>query len=387
MGAWIHRIETLLPEFSFTQEEASAKMQEWARDEREKRLVRAIYRTSGIERRHAVVKNYDGGNPGSFFRVGPDGSLAGPGTAARNDIFASESRRLSVELARKILSGSAGFGAADVTHVVTVSCTGFYNPGSDYFIVRELGMIPSTQRYHLGFMGCYAAFPALRMAAQFCEADPDAVVLVLCVELCSLHLQLSGTEDTILANSLFADGAAAAIVRGRKPSPGNPAYRIDGFRCTLVPDGERDMAWRIGDHGFDIALSSYVPKIIGANLREFVEPSLLSSGTSIGDVDVWAVHPGGKSILDQVQRCLVLRPEQLRESREVLRRYGNMSSASILFVLAEILGRSCGRAEETVCAVAFGPGLTVEMALLSALRDPAGEPDGRAGVEPVAVRG
>lgn len=386
MGAWIHRIETLVPEFSFTQEEASAKMQEWARDEREKRLIRAIYRSSGIERRHAVVKEYDRGDPGSFFRAGPDGSLAGPGTAARNDIFASESRKLSIDLARKILSGCPGIGAADVTHVITVSCTGFYNPGPDYFIVRELGMAHSTQRYHLGFMGCYAAFPGLRMAAQFCEADPGAVVLVLCVELCSIHLQLSGTEDTILANSLFADGAGAAIVSGRKPQPGGVACRIEGFRSTLVPGGERDMAWRIGDHGFDISLSSYVPKIIGANLREFVEPSLGSSGASIGDVDVWAVHPGGKSILDQVQRCLGLRPEQIRESREVLRRHGNMSSASILFVLAEILGRSAGAEEETVCAVAFGPGLTVEMALLAALRDPSGVSAGRAGGEPVAVQ-
>lgn len=385
MGAWIHRIDTLLPEFSYTQEEASAKMQEWARDEREKRLIRAIYRSSGIEHRYAVIKDYDGGDPGSFFRAGPDGNREGPGTAARNDIFASESRKLSVDLARKILTGSPGIGAGDVTHVVTVSCTGFYNPGPDYYIVRDLGMSLSTQRYHLGFMGCYAAFPALRMAAQFCEADPRAVVLVLCLELCSLHLQLNGTEDTILANSLFSDGAGAAVISAREPLPGRAAYRIDGFRSTLVPGGERDMAWRIGDHGFDIALSSYVPKIIGANLREFVEPSLSSSGTSIVDVDVWAVHPGGKSILDQVQKCLGLRTEQVRESREVLRRYGNMSSVSILFVLAEILGRSAGAGEEKVCAVAFGPGLTVEMALLAVLQDPSGASAGGAGGEPIAV--
>lgn len=387
MGAWIHRIETLLPEFSFSQEEASAKMQEWARDEREKRLIRAIYRSSGIERRHAVVKNFDGGDPGSFFRAGPDGSLAGPGTAARNDIFASESRPLSVALAKKILDNCPGIGADDVTHVITVSCTGFYNPGPDYYIVRELGMSPRTQRYHLGFMGCYAAFPALRMAAQFCQADPKAVVLVQCLELCSLHVRLSGTEDMILANSLFADGAAASIVSAREPSPGRSAYRIDGFCSTLVPDGEKDMAWRIGDHGFDIALSSYVPKIIGANLREFVEPSLAASGVPIGGVDLWAVHPGGKSIIDQVQRSLDLRPEQVRASREVLRRYGNMSSVSILFVLAEILDQPAGAGEEKVCAVAFGPGLTVEMALLGALRTPSDAPTARAGERQAALTG
>ncbi len=374
MGAWIHRIDTVLPGFSYTQEEASGKMQEWARDERERRLVRAIYRNSGIERRYTVIGDYDGNNPGSFLRTGPDGTLRGPGTASRNAIYASESRTLSVALARKVLRDCPGIGSEDVTHVVTVSCTGFVNPGPDYFVVRDLGMSPATQRYHLGFMGCYAAFPALRMAAQFCEAKPDAVVLVLCLELCSLHLQLSGTEDAILANSLFSDGAAAAVVSAREPVPGNRAYRIDGFRSTLVPSGEQDMAWRIGDHGFDIALSSYVPKIIGANLGEFVATSLAANGTSIADVDFWAIHPGGKSILDQAQKSLGLSPEQVLASREVLRGYGNMSSASVLFVLAEILGQPAGGDESKVCAMAFGPGLTVEMALLAAVRVPPGAP-------------
>ncbi len=386
MAVWIHRIDSLLPDFSFTQEEASAKMQEWARDERERRLIRAIYRSSGIERRHAVIRNYDGDAPDSFFRAGPDGSMKGPGTAARNAIFASESRHLSVALARKTLDNCPGVDAGDVTHVVTVSCTGFYNPGPDYYIVRDLGMSLGTERYHLGFMGCYAAVPALRMAVRFCEADPGAVVLVQCLELCSLHLKLSGTEDMILANSLFSDGAAAAIVSAREPAPGQSAYRIDGFHSTLVPGGEQDMAWRIGDNGFDIALSSYVPKIIGANLREFVEPSLSVTGMSIADVDLWAIHPGGKSIIDQAQRCLSLRPEQVRESREVLRKYGNMSSVSILFVLAEILERQGEAGEETVCAVAFGPGLTVEMALLSVLRTASGIRDDRAGRERSAVK-
>ncbi|MDX1815616.1 MAG: type III polyketide synthase [Thermodesulfobacteriota bacterium] len=386
MAVWIHRIDSLLPEFSFTQEEASAKMQEWARDERERRLIRAIYRNSGIERRHAVIKNYDGDAPDSFFRAAPDGSMKGPGTAARNAIYASESRHLSVALARKTLDNCPGVDAGDVTHVVTVSCTGFYNPGPDYYIVRDLGMSLGTERYHLGFMGCYAAFPALRMAVRFCEADPGAVVLVQCLELCSLHLKLSGTEDMILANSLFSDGAAAAIVSAREPAPDQNAYRIGGFHSTLVPGGEQDMAWRIGDNGFDIALSSYVPKIIGANLREFIEPSLSVTGLSIADVDRWAIHPGGKSVIDQAQRCLSLRPEQVRESREVLRKYGNMSSVSILFVLAEILERQGEAGEETVCAVAFGPGLTVEMALLSVLRAASGIPGGRTGRQRSAVK-
>ncbi len=384
MATWIHRIETILPRFSFSQEAAGAKMQEWAPDERTRRIIRALYRQSGIQRRHSVVTTFDSEGPDGFFQPGPGGALQGPGTAARNDVFARESRRLSVELARRTLESCPGVRPADVTHVVTVSCTGFYNPGPDYYIVKELGIPQSAERYHLGFMGCYAALPALRMAAQFCAANPDALVLVVCLELCTLHLQLKPEEDNLLANSLFADGAAAAIVSARAPAPGESAYRIGDFHSALVISGEQDMTWRIGDRGFDIALSSYVPKIIGANLREFIEPSLARSGLAPGDVITWAVHPGGKSIIDQVQASLGLRPEQVRSSREVLRDYGNMSSATILFVLREILRQPSGGTGENVCAVAFGPGLTIEMALLQAVRaesSEAGDPGAGKAVE------
>lgn len=372
MTAWIHRIDTIVPEFSFLQAAASAKMQEWAPDERTRRIIRALYRQSGIEKRHSVVTNFGVEGPDGFFRPGPDGSRTSPGTAERNDLFVRESRRLSSALARNLVDACPGVGPADITHIITASCTGFYNPGPDYHIVRDLGIPQSAERYHLGFMGCYAAFPALRMAAQFCEADPDAVVLVMCLELCSLHLQLKPEEDCLLANSLFADGAGAAIVSGRQPPPGGLAYRVGDFHSALVTSGEQDMAWRIGDHGFDIALSSYVPKLIGANIREFVEPSLARGGASLGDVGTWAVHPGGKAIIDQVQGSLGLTAEQVRASREVLRDYGNMSSATIFFVLRDILHRPSPAAGETVCAMAFGPGLTVEMALLEAVRTGAG---------------
>jgi predicted naringenin-chalcone synthase len=368
MTAWIHRLDTLVPDFSFSQDDASEKMQAWARDERERRLVRAVYRNSGIERRHSVLRNYDGEGEGAFFRRGPDGVLVGPGTAARNAIFADASRDMSVRLARKTLENARGFLPAEITHVVTVSCTGFYNPGPDYFIVRELGLSEATQRYHLGFMGCYAAIPALRMAAQFCEADPGAVVLVMCLELCTLHLQLTGSEDNLLANSLFADGAAAAVVAARRPEPGVPALKLGSFRSALVPGGERDMAWSIGDRGFDIALSSYVPKLIAGNIAALVAPALDAAGLSLPGIGRWAVHPGGKAIIDQVQRSLGLSAEQVRASRGVLRRYGNMSSATILFVLDQLLHEPSAEPEEQLCAVAFGPGLTVEMAALKAHR-------------------
>jgi len=365
---WVQHIETSVPEYSYYQEYASEKMQEVYKEKREKRLIRAIYRNSGIEKRHTVVTTFEDGVADGFFKAGSNGDIYGPGTAERNDIFARESHPMAVDLARKVIANCPDISPNDITHVITASCTGFYNPGLDYHIVQELSLPYSTQRYHLGFMGCYAAFPALRMATQFCEANPDAVALVMCLELCSLHLQLNRGQDFLLANSLFADGAGAAIVSAREPDEDHSAYQIGDFNSTLVPSGKDDMTWSIGDTGFDISLSSYVPKIIGANVSQLIEPVLAKQNLNLEDVDTWAVHPGGKAIIDRVQERLSLSPEQVRASREVLRQYGNMSSATILFVLQEILRQPSELSSEKVFTMAFGPGITVETALLRAKR-------------------
>ena len=248
--------------------------------------------------------------------------------------------------------------------MVTASCTGFFNPGIDYLLCRELGLAGNTQRFHLGFMGCYAAFPALNMAAQFCQANPQAVVLVMGLELCTLHLQINGSEDTILANSLFADGAGAALVSARSPQPGNATFRVCDFDSALIPSGREAMAWSIGDLGFDISLSSYVPKIIGAGIADVLQPLLTRNTLSTRDIQRWAVHPGGKSIVDKVAASLELSPDQVLPSRDVLRTFGNMSCATIFFVLKETLAKPAVEDREKVCAIAFGPGLTVETALL-----------------------
>jgi len=368
MSVWIQHIETMTPETVFSQEYASSKMQEWADDERQRRMVRALHRKSGIDKRHSVITSFDKNLPDDFFPLEADGKRRELSTGERNKIYTRESQRLAVNLARQAIANCPGLEPAEITHVVTVSCTGFCNPGPDYHIVNELGLSHATQRYNLGFMGCYAAFPGLRMAKQFCKADPEAVVLVMCLELCTLHLQLNGGEDSMLANSLFADGAAAAIVSARTPQEGQSCYQLGDFHSGLIPSGKDDMAWAIGDLGFDIALSSYVPKIIGANIRDAVRPVLASRQLELEDITTWAVHPGGKAIVDKVAASLNLTDEQVAASRKVLRQYGNMSSATVLFVLHEILSQKGSPRNEEVCAMAFGPGLTVEMGLLQAQR-------------------
>jgi len=364
MSVWIHHIETAVPEGCYSQADIGERILGWTVDERDKRLVRMLYRSSGIDNRHSVIPDWGE----SFFIPTEDGVFRQPSTGERNDIYTREGKKLAVDLGHKLMAAAPEFSPEDITHVITASCTGFSNPGIDYFLCQELGLAGNTQRYHLGFMGCYAAFPALRMATQYCQANPDAVVLVMCLELCSLHLQINGSEDTILANSLFSDGAGAVLVSARPPQAGLATYRIDDFDSALIPSGKDAMAWSIGDLGFDISLSSYVPKIIGAGINDLLQPLLTRNELTIQDIDRWAVHPGGKSIVDKVKASLELSAEQVLPSRTVLKDFGNMSSTTILFVLKETLSQPAVADREQVCAMAFGPGLTVEMALLQAAR-------------------
>jgi predicted naringenin-chalcone synthase len=344
------------------------------------RLVGTCFDSAAIDTRHTAVAELTmdsrADNP-QFFDPGT-GLLLSPSTKARNDIFATEATKLFIESARKALDACAGINPLDITHLVTVSCTGFFNPGPDYKIVRALGLDPAVQRYHLGFMGCYAAFPALRAAKSFCEADPDAVVLVVCAELCSLHVRTSNDPDTIMGSALFADGAAAAIVTAREVPGEPPLMRLDHFETVLTPVGEDSMAWNIGDEGFEMVLGNYVPHIIGDHIIGALEPLLSRESALAGlpyrDIRHWAIHPGGRSILDKVQARLELSDEQLVPARETLRNFGNMSSATVLFVLRHILDLPAagggGAGDERICSMAFGPGLTVETALFTKLSSP-----------------
>ncbi|MBE7954966.1 type III polyketide synthase [Microbacterium sp. R1] len=345
------------------------------------RIVTTSFNVSGIDTRHTVIDELspdsDVTDPVFFDRR--TGMLLAPGTKARNDFYTREATVLFVEAARRAIDADPDLRPADVTHVITVSCTGFHAPGPEYEIVRALGLSDAVQRFHFGFMGCYASMPALRAASQFCAADENAVVLVVSVELCTLHLRTSENPDTIVASSLFADGAAAGIVTARDlPSPVS-ALRLDRFHTAIAPEGEKDMAWTIGDTGFEMILSTAVPQIIGETiigaLRPLYSPEedlgQAFEGGGVGEaVQHWAIHPGGRSILDKVQERLNLSDAQLHPAREVLRNNGNMSSATVLFILKRILEEEGARAGDRVSAMAFGPGLTAESALMTVVAPP-----------------
>ncbi|MCH1884161.1 type III polyketide synthase [Agrococcus sp. ARC_14] len=341
------------------------------------RIVSTSFGVSGIERRYTVIDELTLEGPAAeepefFDRT--SGRLLDPGTRLRNDRYETHASRLYVEAGRAALDAVDGITAADVTHVITVSCTGFYAPGPDFVLARDLGLRAGVQRYHLGFMGCYASVPALRLARQLCEADAEAVVLVVSVELCTLHLRTSNDPDTIVATSLFGDGAGAALVSARPLDEGERAFQLDAFATRTTPQGEGAMAWRIGDHGFEMVLSNAVPSLIGEHVTGAIAP-LLESEPALGAaldeerageaIEHWAIHPGGRSILDKVESTLRLTEAQLVPARETLRDYGNMSSATVLFVLERILRDPAAVDGDRVVAMAFGPGLTVESALLT----------------------
>jgi predicted naringenin-chalcone synthase len=335
------------------------------------RMASAAFNGSGIDRRYTVLQEMDGleSAEAPLFFDASTGLVLSPSTGLRNRVYAQEATGLFVRAAARALAACEGVEAADVTHVITVSCTGFFAPGPDYKIVRALGLRSDVARSHLGFMGCFAAFPALRQAKHICEAEPDAVVLVVSAELCTLHVRIADDLDTILGASLFGDGAAAAVVTGRDDGSTRPVLRLDRFATALTPVGEEAMAWNIGDNGFEMVLGTYVPHIIDEHIIGALAPLLAGDpslqGLPAAHIPHWAIHPGGRSILDKVESKLQLSPEQLAPARETLRDYGNMSSATVLFVLKHILDQPSVDAEERICAMAFGPGLTVESALMT----------------------
>lgn len=364
---WIQHIETLVPESSYTQDYACEVMQTWTQSRKSKRYIKQVYAASQIDKRHSVVKDFGKAGSDSLSLYSNNEAEEEPSTGERNDIYTTESRILIRKIAQQTMANCPSISCADITHLITVSCTGFYNPGPDLEVIEALDLPAEVQRFHLGFMGCYAAFSALKMAHQFCQANPDANVLIICIELCTLHLRLKDDLDSILANSVFADGAAGVLVNNQAPEPGSRTFELGHFCSDIAPEGARDMAWDIGNYGFNLVLSKYIARIIGAEIESIISKALSQNHLKLEGIDTWAVHPGGRAILDKIETSLQIRPEQISASRKILAEYGNMSSPTILFILSDILTDPKTRDGDQLCAMAFGPGLTIETATLNAI--------------------
>jgi predicted naringenin-chalcone synthase len=357
---------TATPERSITQADAATLAAGFhnAAPGRERTLA-AIYRQTRIRSRGSVLLEEPSCEPfaQTFYPPAIDDHATGPTTAARMDRYQKAAGLLACQAGARALE-AADVRPAEVTHLVTCSCTGFANPGVDLEAVAGLGLPATVQRTHVGFMGCHGAFNALRVADAFATADPRAVVLVICVELCSLHFQYGPRVDHVVANSIFADGAGAAVGVGALHARGaeQGSWRIVGQASRILPDSAEQMAWMIGDHGFEMSLSAQVPTAIAAHIQPLVAAGLAAHGLTMADVGSWAVHPGGPRVLASVAEALALDAGALDVSQHVLAWHGNMSSATILFILERLI--AAGAATPCV-ALAFGPGLTAELAVLT----------------------
>jgi predicted naringenin-chalcone synthase len=295
----------------------------------------------------------------------PHADPRGPGTGTRIAEWASAARPLAAEAAGKALE-DAGISPEQVTHVVTASCTGFSAPGVDQWLIWDLGLPVSCRRTHLGFMGCHASINSLAVADAFARSQPGAVVLMTAVEICTAHMHYGSRIDRLIANSIFADGAAAAVVTCDAPEN---APRIATSGSTLVDNTADEVAWIVGDNGFEMTLSPSVPKHLRREVGPWVRSWLAQSGLTPEHVGGWAIHPGGPRIVEAIAQALHLSPEACEHSCDVLRQHGNMSAATVMFVMHRLRNAGVPR---PWAAMSFGPGLAGEALLFVDAHHPHG---------------
>jgi len=330
----------------------------------DERGINALYRMSTVQSRGSVLLQGDAISPvasplaQSFYPQAESPEERGPTTGERNQRFASEAVPLAQQAAEEALR-QGNISPLEITHLIVVTCTGFQSPGLDVRLIETLGLPAQTERVQVGFMGCHAAINALRVARGLIAADPLSQVLIVCVELCTLHYQYGWETDRVVSNAIFADGAAAMVISNAESSELLPKIVATG--SILIADSQDAMTWQIGDHGFEMTLSAEVPGIIQSELKAFLIPWLARHALTPEDIAGWAVHPGGPRILRSVQTSLQLSDDDLAASRRVLASHGNMSSPTMIFILDQFMK---DQRDRPWLMLGFGPGLEVEVALI-----------------------
>lgn len=358
--ARILAIGTALPAYAYDQAslaETLLQLVSLAPDDAKR--FRRMSAGSGIATRHSVLPDY---RPGAERRMYPASAdfEPTPPLEARMATFHAEALPLAVRAIENSLAQVPELTRDQITHLIAVSCTGMVAPGLDLMLLKALELPAHTHRTAVHFMGCYAAMHGLKQADAICRADPESLVLVVCVELCTLHFQKDPSPDNLAASLLFADGAAAALVAGEAVPVASPApgLQLAGFYAEVALAGWQDMAWQLSGQGFLMKLSAYVPELLRQGIRALIQRGLSNLELEQNQIDHWALHPGGRKILELAMQELELPPGALDAAYAVLRDCGNMSSPTVLFVLARLWPEFI--AGQKVLAAAFGPGLTME---------------------------
>ncbi|NQZ74888.1 MAG: type III polyketide synthase [Ekhidna sp.] len=364
MATFINSIGTSLPDHRASQDRiADFMVNHLQLDNREERKLRVLYKATGIKHRFSVLKDFSQDlNGKSFFKE----DHAFPSAKPRMLVYEENAIVLAENACLEAISLS-GVNKDHITHLVAVSCTGMYAPGLDIELVDRLNLNTSTQRTSINFMGCYAAFNAMKVANSIVSSDKNATVLIVCVELCSIHLQQKKDDENLLANAIFGDGAAAMIVSSKAK---NRSLEMVNFFNDLALHARDEMGWYIGDHGFEMHLSAKVPDVIKEGIGELTDRLLNKIALNIEDVHFFAIHPGGKRILDVIEEKLKITKAQNNPAREILKTHGNMSSPTVLFVLKHILDKAkVEDNDKNILSFAFGPGLTLESTVLKTYID------------------
>lgn len=348
-------IGTAVPAYCHQQLDILQFMQTvYATTETDKRKLRFLYQQSGIKQRYSVIADYSRPTEDWKFYPQTENLEPFPSLEQRMIVFNKQAPLLSVDAIRDCLNHVHDI--KKITHLITVSCTGMSAPGLDLQILELMDLGKSISRTSVNFMGCYAAIHAMKIADAICKADKQALVLIVCTELCTLHFQREATSDNITSSLLFGDGSAAILISGNENQ--HKGLYIDNFYSEVIPKGKRDMAWELSSNGFLMTLSGYVPDLIEEDFEKIVDRALQKEASSKQEVSHWCIHPGGKRILEAIHKSLGFSNGQLSASYKVLNEFGNLSSASILFVLREMLREK--KEIRKLFGAAFGPGLTIE---------------------------
>jgi predicted naringenin-chalcone synthase len=368
--AFILGVSCAVPEAVYLQEDLAQKLMDILSIPPEKvESFQRLYAHSSIEKRYSVLADLQHARSEWKF-WGPDYPKTIPGMEQRNQVYKTEAPKLAQKAVQSLLEAWTG-DRSSITHLISVSCTGMIAPGIEFHLMQNLGLSNTINRLGINFMGCFGAFKGLSVAFAFAQANPEARILVVCTELCTLHMHACNDPDTMLANALFGDGAAAVLVGGNPKAHEKPLREIKRVHACGFRDSMDKMSWEAGDHGFRMRLCHTVPVAIKRHMKVFAQ-ELLQHDAEIEQCE-WAIHPGGTSILQAVEKSLQLDAEQTRSSWKILRDYGNMSSAAFLFVLHDLfesevsgLHKSSNELEKRIwtAGVGFGPGLSMEGILL-----------------------
>ena len=356
MSAFLSKISIAVPPYKTDQADlASFMSQALPLTEQQSHLLKVIYRASGIQSRYSVLEDFQTGHSTRFQTGKPF-----PSVEERMALY----KKHALPLAKQALQGLFDLCAPErISHLIVISCTGMYAPGLDIELIRSCGLSSSTERTSIQYMGCYAAFNGIKVAKNIVRSEPTARVAMVCVELCSLHLQQDVHEDALLSNALFGDGAAATLISSEPL--GNTALSLENQYNDLYFEGIEEMSWNIGNQGFEMKLSGKVPNVIRSGITELTETLLSKLKLGLEEISFFAVHPGGKKILEVIKNELSLNSEDLKNSMDILRNYGNMSSGTVLFVIHQLWQKFSHEDHgKFLLSFAFGPGLTMESLLL-----------------------